>query len=191
MHGLPLRSLRSPDMQRLELDFHRRAAQARWLRVGLLAVGLVIAGAAVLGFQALSKEAALWESKLDDLTQLARRKTVSLGVGARDSKVPPEEIKRANVVLEQMTLPWGVLFSELEATADNDLALLAIQPDVTSRQVRITGVATSLAAVTAFVTRLEAQPHLVGVYLVEHALSAASPRRPVTFSVVASWEATR
>lgn len=176
-------------MQRLELDFHRRAAQARWLRVGLLAAGLILAGAAVLRFQTLGKEAAAWESKLEDLTQLARRKTVLLGVGGRESKAPPEEIKRANVVLEQMTVPWGVLFSELEATGDNELALLAIQPDVASRQVRITGVATSLAAVTRFVTRLEAQPHLKGVYLVEHALSAASPRRPVTFSVVASWEA--
>lgn len=176
-------------MQRLELDFHRRAAQARWLRVGLLAAGIILAGAAVLRFQALGKEATVWESKLEDLTQLARRKTVSLGVGTRESKAPPEEIKRANVVLEQMTVPWGVLFSELEATADNELALLAIQPDVASRQVRVTGVATSLAAVTRFVTRLEAQPHLTGVYLVEHALSAASPRRPVTFSVVASWEA--
>jgi Tfp pilus assembly protein PilN len=176
-------------MQRLELDFHRRAAQARWLRVGLLAVGIILAGSAILRFQALSKEATVWESKLDDLTQLARRKTVSLAGGSRESKAPPEEIKRANVVLEQMTVPWGILFSELEATADSDVALLAIQPDVTSRQVRITGVATTLAAVTQFVTRLEAQPHLTGVYLVEHALSAASPRRPVTFSVVASWEA--
>ena len=156
--------------------------------MGLLAFGIIVAGAAILRFQSVSKEATVWESKLEDLTQLARRKTVSLGVATRDGKVPPEEIKRANVVLEQMTVPWGVLFSELEATSDNDVALLAIQPDVASRQVRITGVATSLAAVTHFVTRLEAQPHLTGVYLVEHALSAAGPRRPVTFSVVASWE---
>jgi Tfp pilus assembly protein PilN len=175
-------------MRRLELDFHRRAAQARWLRIGLLAFGIVVAGTAALRFQALSREATQWESKLEDMSQLARRKTVSLGVGARAGKAPPEEIRRANVVLEQMTVPWGVLFSELEATSDNDLALLAIQPDVASRQVRISGVATSLVAVMRFVTRLEAQPHLVGVYLVEHALSAASPSRPVTFSVVASWE---
>jgi hypothetical protein len=178
-------------MRRLELDFHRRARAAHWLRVGLLALGVVLAGASLLRFQALNRELGVWESKLDDMSQLARRKTVSLGVGPRDGKAPPEEIRRANVVLEQMTVPWGVLFSELEATSDNDLALLAIQPDVASRQVRVTGVATSLAAVTRFVTRLEAQPHLTGVYLVEHALSAASPRRPVTFSIVASWEAGR
>jgi Tfp pilus assembly protein PilN len=176
-------------MRRLELDFHRRAALARWLRVGLLTLGIIVAGASILHFRALSKEASVWESKLEDLSQLARRKTVSLGGATRDSKAAPEEIKRANVVLDQMTVPWGVLFSELEATSDNDLAFLAIQPDAASRQVRITGVATNLAAVTRFVTRLEAQPHLVGVYLVEHSLSAASPRRPVTFSVVASWEA--
>jgi Tfp pilus assembly protein PilN len=115
---------------------------------------------------------------------------VSLGAGIREGKAPPEEIKRANVVLEQMAVPWGTLFSELEATAGEDLSMLAIQPDVTSRQVRITGAATNLAAVTRFVTRLEAQPHLVGVYLVEHALNAGVGRKPVTFSVVASWEVT-
>lgn len=177
--------------RRLELDFHRRAAQVRWLRVGLLALGIILAGASILRFQALHKEAGVWEATLEDLSQLARRKTVSLGNATRDGKAQPEEIKRANVVLEQMTLPWGVLFAELEATSDNELALLAIQPDVGSRQVRISGVATSLTAVTRFVSRLEAQPHLTGVYLAEHALSAASPRRPVTFSVVASWEAGR
>lgn len=175
-------------MKRLELDFHRAAAQARWLRIGLLAAGILLAGVALLRYEALSSEATVWESKLQDLTQLARRKTIALGGGPRESKASPEELKRANVVLEQMTVPWGVLFSELEATADNDIALLAIQPDVASRQVRVTGAATSLAAVTRFITRLEAQPHLTSVYLVEHALSAAGPRRPVTFSVVASWE---
>ena len=175
-------------MRRLELDFHRTAAQARWLRIGLLAAGIALVGVVLLRYEALSNEATVWEAKLQDLTQLVRRKTVSLGAGARESKAPPEEIKRANVVLEQMTVPWGVLFSELEATADNDLALLAIQPDVASRQVRVTGMATSLAAVTHFITRLEAQPHLTSVYLVEHALSTGSTRRPVTFSVVASWE---
>jgi Tfp pilus assembly protein PilN len=176
-------------MRRLELDFHRRAAQTRLLRLGLLALGIIVAGTCILRFQALHKEAAVWESKLDDLGHLASRKAAPLGTATRDGKAQPEEIKRANVVLAQMAVPWGVLFSELEATSGDEIALLAIQPDVPSRQVRISGVAASLAAVTRFVTRLEAQPHLAGVYLVEHALNAGGPRRPVTFSVVASWEA--
>jgi len=178
-------------MRRLELDFHRRATRVHLPRVLLLALGIIVAGACVLRFQALQKEAATWDAKLEDLSQLARRKPVSLGVATHDTRVPPEELKRANVVVEQMSVPWGLLFSELEATRGDDLSLLAIQPDVTGRQVRITGVATNLAAVTRFVTRLEAQPHLAGAYLAEHALSAGSARKPVTFSVVASWELGR
>ena len=175
-------------MRRLDLDFHRRAARVPLLRVLLLALGITVAGACVLRFQALRNEAAIWDAKLEDLSQLARRKPVSLGVANRDGKVPPEELKRANVVVEQMSVPWGTLFAELEAARGDDLSLLAIQPDVTTRQVRITGLATNLAAVTRYVTRLEGQPHLTGAYLAEHALSAGSARKPVTFSIVAAWE---
>ncbi len=174
-------------MRRLSLDFHRGDTRGRLLRFTILALGVIAALACVVQFQALRKEATLWDAKLEDLTQLAKRKAISLGVSTRDGKVPVEEVKRANLVLEQMTVPWGVLFSELEATAGDGLALLAIQPDVPSRQVRIAGVAASLPVVTQFVTRLEAQPHLGRVHLVEHELRSGSAGKPVAFSILASW----
>src|SRR4249920_2586564 len=104
-------------MRRLSLDFHRGDTRGRLLRFTILALGVIAALACVVQFQALRKEATLWDAKLEDLTQLAKRKAISLGVSTRDGKVPVEEVKRANLVLEQMTVPWGVLFSELEATA--------------------------------------------------------------------------
>jgi Tfp pilus assembly protein PilN len=174
-------------MRRLSLDFHRDDARGRALRFAILALGLLTAVACVVRFQTLRKEATLWEAKLEDLNQIAGRKSASLGLASRDGKLPAEEVKRANLVLEHMAVPWGVLFSELEATSDEGLALLAIQPDVSSRQVRIAGVAANLAMVTAFVTRLEAQPHLTGVHLVEHALRSGAPGKPVAFSILASW----
>lgn len=110
-----------------------------------------------------------------------------MGSTSRDGKLPAEEVKRANLVLEHMAIPWGVLFSELEATSDEGLALLSVQPDASSRQVRIAGVASSLATVTGFVTRLEAQPHLTGVHLIEHEVRSGGAGRPVAFSILASW----
>lgn len=173
-------------MQRLELDFVRRRTRTG-AGILFLGLGIMAAGASVVHFQALRRDANLWEAKLDDLRQLTQRKTVSIGSARRDGKPQPEEIKRANLVLEQMAVPWGVLFSELEATADDELTLLAIQPDVSSRRVRIAGIAASLPVVIRFVTRLEAQPHLVGVHLVEHELRSSSPGKPVAFSIVGSW----
>jgi Tfp pilus assembly protein PilN len=171
----------------LTLNFHRDAASARLLRFALLGLGVLAAVACVVRFQGLRKEANIWEAKLEDMSQIANRKVSSLGFPARDGKLPVEEVKRANIVLEHMAVPWGMLFSELEATSDEGLALLAIQPDASSRQVRIAGVASNLRAVTAFVTRLEAQPHLTGVHLVEHALRPGSAAKPVSFSILASW----
>ena len=174
-------------MRRLDLDFQRAETRGRFLRFVLLALGVLAALACVARFETLRKESTLWEAKLDDLTQLAKRKTVPLTVANRDGKLPVEEIRRANVVLEQMAVPWGVLFSELEATAGDGLALLAIQPDVASRQVRIGGVASNFSAVTQFVTRLEAQPHLGSVHLVEHEMRQSTPGKPIAFSVLAAW----
>jgi Tfp pilus assembly protein PilN len=174
-------------MRRFALDFHRSDTRGGLLRFAILALGVVAALACAARFEALRKETTLWEAKLEDLTQLAKRKSLPLGVTTRDGKLPVEEIKRANLVLEHMAVPWGILFSELEATAGDGLALLAIQPDVPSRQVRIAGVASSFPAVTQFVTRLEAQPHLDAVHLVEHEIRPNAPGKPVAFSILATW----
>ena len=174
-------------MRPLNLDLHRDDARGRILRFAILGLGVLAAVACVVRFQTLRKEATLWDAKLEDMSRLANRKTGSVGLAPRDGKLPAEEVKRANVVLEHMAVPWGVLFSDLEATSDDGLALLAIQPDGSSRQVRISGVAANLSTVTGFVTRLEAQPHLTGVHLVQHEMRSGAPGKPVAFSILASW----
>lgn len=174
-------------MRRLTLDFQRRDARGRLLRFALLALGVIAALACIVRLESLRKEAEVWNAKLEDLTQLAKRKSVSIGVSPRDGKLPVEEVRRANLVLEQMAVPWGVLFSELEATAGDGLALLAIQPDASSRQVRIAGVATNLSMVTQFVKRLDEQPHLGNVHLVEHEWRPGNAGKPVAFAILASW----
>ena len=174
-------------MRRLSLDFHRDETRGRILRFAILGLGVLAAVACVVRFQTLRKEVTLWEAKLEDMSQLANRRNAPLGSTSRDGKLPAEEVKRANLVLEHMAIPWGVLFSELEATSDEGLALLSVQPDASSRQVRIAGVASSLATVTGFVTRLEAQPHLTGVHLIEHEMRSGGAGRPVAFSILASW----
>jgi len=53
-----------------------------------------------------------------------------------------------------MNVPWDSLFRELEGAADESVALLAIQPDPASRQVRIAGEARRLDAVLNYIERL-------------------------------------
>ncbi|MCG6877296.1 MAG: PilN domain-containing protein, partial [Betaproteobacteria bacterium] len=101
-----------------------------------------------------------------------------------------EEIRDANAVIERMNVPWDALFRELEAAAGDGVALLAIQPDPTSRRVRIAGEARELGAVLGYVERLEAREGLAHVHLLGHEMRDAAPR-PVAFTLIAQWTGPR
>jgi hypothetical protein len=86
-----------------------------------------------------------------------------------------------------MTLPWDRLFRELEVAASREVALLAVQPDVASRQVRISGEAVSFKAMLEYSRRLEQTDMLGEVVLLGHEVRSQDPQRPVTFSLSAGW----
>jgi hypothetical protein len=104
-----------------------------------------------------------------------------------DSSAQKQEIHAANAVVARLTVPWDALFRELESSAGKDVALLSVQPDPQSRQVRITGEARNLDAVLGYVRRLSDSDELDEVYLQEHSIRTSDPQHPVAFSITAGW----
>ena len=104
-----------------------------------------------------------------------------------DASALQQEIRQANEILQQLALPWDALFQAVEATSEQEIALLSIQPDVGKRIVRIGGEAKNFDALLAYITRLEDSKILNRVYLTSHEVRTQVAEKPVRFALVANW----
>ncbi|HWP87787.1 MAG TPA: PilN domain-containing protein, partial [Burkholderiales bacterium] len=80
---------------------------------------------------------------------------------------------------------------DIENASDDKIGLLAVQPDAATGVVRITGEARDAAALTDYITRLEAQPSLQNVHLAEHEIKLNQGHPVVRFNLNATWAGTQ
>ena len=169
-------------MRRLEFDFVRRRPQWPGWLVG--AFGLALAFDAVTTY-----------AQLDD--ELRRRTDSAVAASVRPaapevlSEQAQREVDAARRLLLEMALPWDPLFRSIEGALGKDVALLAVEPDAARHSVQIIGEARSYLAVLNFVARLNQDPTLTRVHLLEHAVRKEAPEQPLRFTLMASWGAPR
>mgnify|MGYP001577907794 CR=1 FL=1 len=174
-------------MRPLFLDYQRRSPPPGRASLALLAFGVLLASLALFSHQALLAEIARHEARIGELARAAPRSTAVTS----DPRQLDEEVKRANVILRQLTQPWDALFRALESTSalqEKTIALLTIQPDAEKRQVKITGEAKNLTVMLDYVKLLSDGAVLSNVYLVSHQVQTKDPDKPVRFSLSAEWK---
>jgi Tfp pilus assembly protein PilN len=172
-------------LRALNLDF--KQTPRHWSVPGLL---LLLIGAVLLAYvasveRALTGQIELVEARME---VLAKRGKI-MPVQPVDAQVLQQEIRQANDILQQLSLPWDALFKAVEATSEKQIALLSIQPDVGKHIVRIGGEAKDFNALLAYMTRLEQSKILNHVYLTSHELRSQDAEKPVRFSLLANWAA--
>ena len=170
-------------LRRLDLDF--KQTPRHWSVLGVL---LLVIGAAALAYVAnaergMAGQIELLEARMEVLAKRSKIKPAQ----PIDAQQLQLEIRQANEILQQLTLPWDALFKALEASSEQEIALLSIQPDVAKRLVRMGGEAKSFDALLAYITRLEHSKILNHVYLTSHEVRSQDPEKPVRFSLVANW----
>lgn len=174
-------------MRALSLDFKQTPRQ--WSVLGLV---VLIVGAVAIGFvlnqeRELAGQVELAEARL---ANLAKRGNFRSAVPV-DNQELQQEIRQANEILSQLSLPWDELFKAVESTSEKEIALLAIQPDAGKRTVRIGGEAKNFDALLAYITRLEESNELQQVFLTSHEVRQQDPEKPVRFALVANWKVQR
>jgi len=170
-------------MQRLELDFRAGRRGAAW--AGRILALVAVAFALDVGASYIGHRNALQRIE----TELTRASAAAGSV--RAGPVSPEEWRAARETLERLSLPWNNLFRALESSAGEDVALLAIEPDPRSGTAVVTGESRDYDAALKYIARLGEHEALKHVYLVKHELRPESSRRPLLFSVSASWKDPR
>lgn len=170
-------------MRALALDF--KQAPRQWSALGLV---VLVIGALALSYVAnsernLTGQIELAEARLD---RLAKRGKIQ-PTQPVDSEQLQTDIRQANDILQQLSLPWDALFNAVEAKREQEIALLSIQPNVDKRVVRITGEAKNFEALLAYMRYLEASKTLHQVYLTSHEVRSQDAEKPVRFALSANW----
>ena len=167
-------------MKALKLDFCRTRPAPRWAAPLLLAVAMVFAGDAVLSF--IGTETSILKSE----KALAKVEPRAYSPGRKAS---PEEVAEARDTVQRLSTPWDRLFSALESAADEQVALLAIEPDPKSGTVMISGDSKDYLAALTYVLKLSQTDTLSHVQLARHEIRSSEPQKPVSFSISAAWRA--
>ena len=109
-------------MRSLRLDYQRGNKPVPWLGLGVLVAALV--ALAVMGsyYQTLNQQIAFWESKADHIERLSshrgmRRRPLT----EQAARAQMLEVKQANQVVRQLSLPWNALFKAVETSGGKAL----------------------------------------------------------------------
>ena len=176
-------------MALLMLDYQR--SPRRVGRAGVLAMLLALAGLASIAvdYYAVREATAAWEAKTDALERKSSKSTPASGAhGAAESRSLALEIKHANQVLRELSVPWEAMFQAVEDAGGKDVTLLSMEPDAHKHVAKIAGEARNLTAVLNYMRQLERQQVFRDVHLQHHQIEQQDPERPVRFIVLAAWE---
>lgn len=171
-------------MAALRIDYQRDHA-FHWAGSLLLALVLAAVIAAVAYYVELSDKATGWEDKLARIEHDHGSRPAAATGGGAD---PSLEVTHANEVLHRLALPWELLFRTVESAAGDGVTLLALEPDMEKRMVKISGEAKDFPAMLNYITQLEAKAVFGPVYLQNHEVQQQDPNRPVRFALLVVWK---
>lgn len=172
-------------MRALELDF----VQARRVRPGrVLLLLLAVAAVALTGWHYRQQTANLQQFQaLANHNQQALQRVSPVSERKLDPALQ-KQIVQANATWDELAQPWDALFAELEAAANKQVALLALEADGKKRLLRITAEVKQRQALLDYMSRLEKLPGVSDVALQEHHINLQDKELPIRFTLQAKWE---
>jgi len=175
-------------MRALRIDYQRSNKPLPWLGLGMLVAALAALTLTGSYYQALNQRIAFWESRVERIERLSsHRALVSRPLTEQAARAQLLEVKQANQVVRQLSLPWNALFKAVE-TSGKGIALLSLEPDMQKGTVKISGEAKDLTALLNYVKQLSAREVFGSVFLQNHQVQQADPEKPLHFSLLAHWK---
>ena len=165
------------------LDF-MQAKPTPWLGWAAAGIGLIVLAATALPLWPLAQDNQARASALRTSSRQIQEDSVQAAV------LTPAERRRqtqSRRLLQHLDAPWNELFTLLEQHADPQVGLLRLEPDAASGQIRLMAMCKDLGVMAAWLRRLEQDPRLSNVQIVQHQVEELAPGRPVRFNLVARW----
>jgi DNA gyrase inhibitor GyrI len=90
-------------------------------------------------------------------------------------------------VIRQLSPPWEDVFTTIESLNGKDIAVLSLEPEPVSAQVRVGAEARTTEAMLEYLERLRNSARLSPAVLQTHQVMTEDPHRPIRFTFTASW----
>ncbi|HZE92475.1 MAG TPA: hypothetical protein VE029_12320 [Rhizobacter sp.] len=170
----------------LHLDLHRNAASG-WRAVGWGALAAALAASLALGqtYGEVTQRHAASQSRRDRLSERAQAKAPRSAASSDPRTLI--EVQRANLIIDQLTVPWDDLFGAVEAANARGVAVLSLTPNARERSLRLTGESRSMGDLLSYVGRLADQPALSQVHLQGYNTVLREGVSVVAFTLAATW----
>lgn len=178
-------------MRELILDYRKTDRTWHWVGIALLLLALAAAVQLVIYARALSDESAHLEKLTARIEHKLHPGHVAAPMTQAEAQQLGAEVKNANAVLLQLSLPWDRLFQTVESANGDDIALLGIDPDVKKGLIKVSGEARDFDALLGYIRTMQASDFLAQVYLAHHQVQEQDAEKPIRFSVDASWTGQR
>lgn len=174
--------------RRLAIDFAAARRPPSASGALLLATGALLAAWSTLEF--IARDEALATAELQRAS-LERR----IGGRPQSARSADPEIRRlmagAARVADEIATPWEPLFGDIEASLDETVALLALEPNPGKRQLQLVAEAKTLADALAFVARLNATASLANARIAQQEARVSEGIAALGFRVQADWREAR
>lgn len=99
----------------------------------------------------------------------------------------PAKTEAINRAIRQLNLPWDRLFAEIESKLSERISLLSLEPDASTRVLRIQGEARSAEDMLDFIGSLDDQKFFQGATLVRHEIVDSDRNKPLRFIAEVLW----
>jgi Tfp pilus assembly protein PilN len=176
-------------MQPIELDY-LSDGRSIWIGAVALVAGLFAVLLVAWSYQEESQKVSQQEMLIADVRHVSAARQTMVTT-EKDSEQVALEVKQANSIILELSLPWKELFNAFESSRLSDIAVLAIEPDAQKGLVRISGEAKSLDSLPGYIAYLQKIPLFTDVALLNHQIQDQDPQRPVRFMIQANWSLLR
>lgn len=156
--------------------------QVKQMGLFMLLVGLLASAYLFIQYSQASTQN---EKLKSELTQM--HLSQQAGIVNSDDKELELDIQRASAVIDRLAFPWDSLFKALESSAiSKDIGLLSIQPDIANGVITLNAEAKNWNVMLRYIRELNNESFFKEVYLVNHQIQLADPRKPVRFTLLCS-----
>ena len=168
---------------RIELDYqqpgYRSSKTAGWF---LLLIGVVLLVEMGVSYDRL-------DGNREAMNQEIRTSKIHIDTQHSESgrQFSDKDYAEARQIINRISSPWGAFFTGIESLSKKNVAILSIEPDIQTGQMRIEGEAKDYAAALSLVAKLRATEPFSEVFLLRHEIKHDDPQKPVSFIVSMHW----
>lgn len=178
--NVPVGTFSGVARMRLNIDFSPTRPQASARSLLLLAGAILALGGAA------------WGCFIEfEATQIANDRLHAARLKRAQERVvlTPVKTEAINRAIRQLNLPWDTLFAGIESRLNERVSLLSLEPDASTRVLRIQGESKSPEDMLDFIGSLDDQKFFGAATLVRHEIVESDRNKPIRFTAEALWRA--